>query len=386
MDLLAFTREVPRFYLKNFKKSIRPARSVTQDLKFSDGGHYPGKLEKQLRYKCFINKIMTTKHILSVTMIANYFKDNLSLLHRGENSYSSGNVNKTVYEPNMQPPLLKGEVKASVKNRTYNVEMLLDVNEGILEGTCTCPRGQVLCHHMAAVCFHAHYNISVTDIACAWSAPRPSTSEDVRKLKDMFPEKKIYNPLKKNISSESIDNFKKEVSSLMIGYSWLLRETPQQASQNVVDIENILLSKEYSTAQDKEVFLNMMCKMEWDAIKQVVLLTIGQATNEHWLIAKRHRLTSSKFGIVLSACSKNKYPKSLFISLLDGYDLNGVQAVQWGRHHEAVAVATFEAATVVWTPSECEITEIYKDEEWNSNISTLKEFYLTKFIPFLCGQ
>ncbi|KAK4887068.1 hypothetical protein RN001_003339 [Aquatica leii] len=33
------------------------------------------------------------------------------------------------------------------------------------------------------------------------------------------------------------------------------------------------------------------------------------------------------------------------MSLLDGYDLNGVQAVQWGRHHKTVAVATFEATT-----------------------------------------
>ncbi|KAK4887065.1 hypothetical protein RN001_003336 [Aquatica leii] len=134
----------------------------------------------------------------------------MSLLHREENSYSSGNVKKTFYEPNMQTPLLKGEVKASMKNHTCNVEMLLDVNEGILEGTCTCPRCQVLCHHMAAVCFYAHYNISVTDIACAWSAPKPSTSKDVRKLKDMYPEKKIYNPLKKKSHQNPLTTLKKK--------------------------------------------------------------------------------------------------------------------------------------------------------------------------------
>ncbi|KAF5272814.1 hypothetical protein FQA39_LY07841 [Lamprigera yunnana] len=96
-------------------------------------------------------------------MIAEFFKENTSILRRGENSYSCGYVKNTSFDPNVQPALLKGEVKASMKNRCYNIEISVDVDDGILEGKCTCPRGQVICHHIAAVCIHAHHNISVTD-------------------------------------------------------------------------------------------------------------------------------------------------------------------------------------------------------------------------------
>ncbi|KAK9739108.1 hypothetical protein QE152_g9244 [Popillia japonica] len=38
--------------------------------------------------------------------------------------------------------LLKAEVYASMKNRAYNVEITLDVDGQIKQGSCTCPRGQ----------------------------------------------------------------------------------------------------------------------------------------------------------------------------------------------------------------------------------------------------
>ncbi|KAF5294775.1 hypothetical protein FQA39_LY00259 [Lamprigera yunnana] len=63
----------------------------------------------------------------------------------------------------------------------------ISVDDGILEGKCTCPRGQVICHHIAAVCIHAHHNISVTDQVCTWNAPKTTSSEGVETLKTLFP-------------------------------------------------------------------------------------------------------------------------------------------------------------------------------------------------------
>nr|CAH7713590.1 unnamed protein product [Callosobruchus chinensis] len=74
-------------------------------------------------------------------------------------------------------------------------------------------------------------------------------------------------------------------------------------------------------------------------------MTIGQSNNANWLVARKYRLTSSKFGAVISAYKRNKYPKSLFKGLLEGYDLSGVQAIQWGKENEQTAIAKFKEVT-----------------------------------------
>ncbi|KAK9712546.1 SWIM zinc finger protein [Popillia japonica] len=130
-------------------------------------------------------------------MIAEHFRENMNLLQRGENSYSSGNVVKIIFNPESQPAVLQGTVDASMKKRSYSIEILVDPVDGIVAGKCSCPRGQVICHHMAilvdpvdgivagkcscprgqvichhmaALCIYAHHNVSVTDKVCSWSA------------------------------------------------------------------------------------------------------------------------------------------------------------------------------------------------------------------------
>ncbi|KAJ8938644.1 hypothetical protein NQ314_011383 [Rhamnusium bicolor] len=44
----------------------------------------------------------------------------------------------------------------------------------IKDASCRCPRGQYLCHHVAAVCLFGHHNISVTDVECRWAAKKGS--------------------------------------------------------------------------------------------------------------------------------------------------------------------------------------------------------------------
>lgn len=44
---------------------------------------------------------------------------------------------------------------------------ITDMEENkILPSKCSCPRGQMIGRHMAALCIHAHHNVNVTDEVC----------------------------------------------------------------------------------------------------------------------------------------------------------------------------------------------------------------------------
>lgn len=68
----------------------------------------------------------------------------------------------------------------------------------------------------------------------------------------------------------------------------------------------------------------------------------GQRLNSNWLKFRRGRLTASNFGVVLDAIKRNRFPDSLFKTLLGEYDISRVKAVQWGIDLEETAVRTYE--------------------------------------------
>ncbi|KAJ8933350.1 hypothetical protein NQ314_014064 [Rhamnusium bicolor] len=212
---------------------------------------------------------------------------------RGENSYSSGNVIKMSFDPSITPVLLTGEVRASMKGRRYNVELFVDPEDGITDAKCTCPRGQVICHHMAALCVHAHHNVSVTDKAYAWNAPRKNSDmEKTKSLHEMFP------PKEPNYC-----------------FIWLLQAEPKETLLLLVpQIENIVFSTEYIASENKVEYFKEKCMLSKENIKQIAEAARGQSSNENWLIARKHRLTASHFGV-------------------------------WGRENEAIAIETIKVAT-----------------------------------------
>lgn len=61
--------------------------------------------------------------IVSFCIIAEFFKDNMKQLQRGENSYNSGHVKSLIFDSKVSPALLKGRVQASMKNKTYQVDV-----------------------------------------------------------------------------------------------------------------------------------------------------------------------------------------------------------------------------------------------------------------------
>lgn len=70
-----------------------------------------------------------TKHVLKFSAIANFFAnaDERRLLTRGKNAVESNHIKSFPFMPEIK--LLKGEVHASMRDRFYNVEVMLYNND-----------------------------------------------------------------------------------------------------------------------------------------------------------------------------------------------------------------------------------------------------------------
>jgi hypothetical protein len=66
-----------------------------------------------------------TSHAIPFAIIAAFFRDNNQQLQRGEIGYRDGHVLKMTYDGTVQPALVKGVVQASMKKKSYEVEVFL---------------------------------------------------------------------------------------------------------------------------------------------------------------------------------------------------------------------------------------------------------------------
>lgn len=81
-------------------------------------------------------------------------------------------------DPNQS--IIVGKVKLSMRNDLYEVELL--VNNNITDSKCSCPRGTVICHHIAALDLYAHYILSSIDKACLWSVRKNNSSIGIKTI------------------------------------------------------------------------------------------------------------------------------------------------------------------------------------------------------------
>lgn len=65
--------------------------------------------------------IMAEKHLIKISAIMCFFKDEQKLVSKGENAVESGHVKSMVFDADLR--LLKGVVHASMRDREYNVEV-----------------------------------------------------------------------------------------------------------------------------------------------------------------------------------------------------------------------------------------------------------------------
>nr|CAI5839161.1 unnamed protein product [Callosobruchus analis] len=151
---------------------------------------------------------MASKRVTTFSAIGKFSKNDMSQLQRGENFYESGNIVRMLFDAEVSPALLR-EVSASMKKRNYTVEISYYFDDGIVAAKCTCPRGQVICHHMAAPSIHAHHNVSVTNKTCIWNKRKTSYAEQVTKIKDIYKPKRLgYTATQRKATSSEIDAFK----------------------------------------------------------------------------------------------------------------------------------------------------------------------------------
>ncbi|KAJ8933814.1 hypothetical protein NQ318_004087 [Aromia moschata] len=116
------------------------------------------------------------------------------------------------FNSEMEPTILKGDVHASMKR------------EFIMLSHCSCPRGQVICHHLAALLYYAHYNISSTDVQRQWgtTASKISIDDPIETIDEIYHFKQPYTAISGEISSSKIEDFKKNLGQTnVVGFSWL---------------------------------------------------------------------------------------------------------------------------------------------------------------------
>ena len=68
----------------------------------------------------FVDK-MALKHVLRLSSINEFFTNDNKIIKNGENALESNHVKKMQFEASFM--IIKGEIYASMKDKTYNVEV-----------------------------------------------------------------------------------------------------------------------------------------------------------------------------------------------------------------------------------------------------------------------
>lgn len=88
------------------------------------------------------------------------------------------------------------------------------------------------------------------------------------------------------------------------------------------------------------MFLSNIFNLDFNKIKDVAAATNGQTMNVLWCNIHIFRLTSSNFGLVLRAFNRNRYPPSLFQTVMENIIWMG--CIQWGKQHESTTIRKLE--------------------------------------------
>lgn len=198
----------------------------------------------------------------------------------------------------------------------FVLQIILSKSGEITSATCTCPRG-IKCHHIATLALFGHYNISVTDKECQWNAPKQK-SLPVKTAEEMYPSKP-YVAIEDPVSEEYKSQLKTKLIQFgnTVGFTWLLQdEVNDDEVKDLPIIEDIISSEDFVGAPNKIEVFKQKCQLSAQKIEAIAAVTIGQNSNEKWFLIRKFRLTASNFGTILGACKRNRYPESLFKTLL----------------------------------------------------------------------
>lgn len=216
---------------------------------------------------------------------------------------------------------------------------------------------------MIALLMHAHYNLSPTDVACAWNRPTQrqdkNTGSTVREL--FPPTKPNYRAISAPLSTADFD-FAYRISGMCAeGASsaiWLLGPTPKGVNNIMKSIKDFISGDFYKQATDKASVLLKFMEVTIEEIVEIAHATTGQNVNDLWLLARMFRVTASVFGDCIKCIQKGRKPcksllekffKSALPAKTNGKKTQnpgaGQHPRQWGHDNEPTALRTFTEAT-----------------------------------------
>lgn len=275
--------------------------------------------------------------MIKLTDICDLFKDDISVLRKGEKKFDGNHV----LHVKLQGNVIKSLVQASMKDTSYNVSIDIDSSAGkIISSSCECPRGQWLCSHIAATLIAAEKRkFSVTDLPQKWmrhpKKERP-TAACSSKFSELFPEQSSYRALNRPVNDDDIRSLYSilETKENYCGMWWYLSPEPTSSNDSeVIFIEDVLSL--YVTDPDL-MFEKLKVNRE-----QIERIAAKEAQTALWSKLRRFRLTASNFGKVIKATNRNSFPPSLFKTLKNEYDLSSKDCIIWGQTHESTALQQF---------------------------------------------
>ena len=113
---------------------------------------------------------------ISLTGILQFFGADENTIRKGELKFTSG----FVLDLRICDFILSAKVRASMKDKSYSVSLTINGSGGINKATCECPRGNLVCSHMAAVAIFANkQGLSKTDLPTSWiTRPKKAAKQD----------------------------------------------------------------------------------------------------------------------------------------------------------------------------------------------------------------
>ncbi|XP_069110329.1 uncharacterized protein, partial [Argopecten irradians] len=83
---------------------------------------------------------------------------------------------------------VQGRVQASMRDRSYHVNITLGDNYVVDNSICDCVNGQDKCHHKASLLLYGYKNVSKTDVRASWvQHPKSAPPKKTLPMDELFP-------------------------------------------------------------------------------------------------------------------------------------------------------------------------------------------------------
>ncbi|KAH9502665.1 hypothetical protein Btru_074060 [Bulinus truncatus] len=230
-----------------------------------------------------------------------------------------------------------------MKKKEYKVTIYFTENLDIESTQCECPRGDYRCSHAAALYFFCKNNVSKTDMECNWKKARMTAGCDIKSTDELFPGDN-FRALQGTVTDEDRSWLFNELQTQasFTGMCWLMSPEPSTSMPDLPVIDNLVSSSGFKDALDKRHYFEHHFALSPEAISKIADITAGQYTNDYWHLAKKGRITASKFGTFLRSKSRNA---ALGHRLIASANISNVKSVAWGVSHEQDAVDGFKLST-----------------------------------------